>query len=143
MLLSFFSIQHYTEVGQVLKHTFFIAVKNSILILNFNLPKFGKQVKFQFHNGNTYYMCNFADLDSCIYYIYMILLISLVLNRPLCYNQFHAKILSPVKKAKINQNKSTRSQQTNQQKLNQREKNTEGNIVVLVILPVLFILIMK
>lgn len=55
-------------------------------MLNFNLPKIGKKVKFQFHNRNTYYMCHFADVDSCIYYIYMILHVSLVLNEPLCYN---------------------------------------------------------
>lgn len=78
-------LQHYTKVGQVLKQIF-IAVKSSILMLNFNLPKIGKKVKFQFHNRNTYYMCHFADLDSCIYYIYMILHVSLVLNEPLCYN---------------------------------------------------------
>lgn len=57
-------------------------------------------------------MCHFADLDSCIYYIYTILHVSQVLNRPLCYNQFHAKICYGLKI-----------------KLNQPEQTTEGNNV--------------
>lgn len=45
-------------------------------------------------------MCHFGDLHSCLYYLYRILHISLVLNRPLCCNLFYTKILYAVLKKK-------------------------------------------
>lgn len=61
-------------------------------------------------------MCHFEDLWSCFYYLYRILHVSLVLNRPLRYNLFYTEILYAVEKKK-----------------NQPEQRTEGNNVLFIL----------